>query len=289
MIGFDELGVKGWLGNQMFQYASLKGIASFCGYEYCIPPNDNTRCCNYLLFDIFKLSTLKNIGYIDQPTYIHKTSDTPGHTTASHFEESFMKECPDNVNISGFFQSEKYFKHISNLIREDFQFKDYIINECLPFISQFDKKPIFLHVRRGDYLKKSDHHNVLSIEYYERALEYFDSDVNVVVFSDDISWCREQKLFSTDRFFLSETSDRLPLTNYIKQNGYTEGALIPHFDLCLMTLCSGAIIANSSLSWWGSWLQEDTNKKIIAPQNWYGALNSHLSTKDLYPNEWVVI
>ena len=289
MIGFDELGVKGWLGNQMFQYASLKGIASFCGYEYCIPPNDATRSCNYLLFDLFKLSTLKNISYINKPTYIHKTSDIPGHSTSFHFENSFMEECPDNVNISGFFQSEKYFKHISDSIRKDFEFKDYILEECLSFISQFDKKPIFLHIRRGDYLKKSNHHNVLSIEYYERALQYFDDNTNVIVFSDDIEWCKKQKLFSSDRFFLSETTDRLPLTNYIRQNGYTQGALVPHFDLCLMSLCSGAIIANSSFSWWGAWIQDDQNKKVIAPNKWYGPLNSHLIIKDLCPDDWIII
>ena len=122
MIGFDELGSKGWLGNQMFQYASLRGIASHQGYDFCIPPNDGTRNTNYLLHDIFTLSGVKNIGYVGG-LYKHPTSDDICHSTTFHFNEQFFNECPDNVNISGFYQSEKWFKHIEEEIRNDFILK----------------------------------------------------------------------------------------------------------------------------------------------------------------------
>jgi hypothetical protein len=289
MIGFNELGLKGWLGNQMFQYSGLKGIAGYNGYEYTIPPNDDSRHCNYLLFDVFKLTTLKNVGYINKPTYVHETSDDSCHTTSFHYSEKFMKECPDDVNISGFFQSEKFFKHVSDSIRKDFEFKTHIMDECIPFIQTFEVSPIFIHVRRSDYLRKTEHHKVLSIDYYANALKYFDDNTPVLIFSDDISWCEKQSLFSSDRFFISKTDERLPLNKWIRDQGYNSGTLIPYYDLCLMTLCSGAIIANSSLSWWGAWLQKDPTKKIIAPKDWFGPLNLHLITEDLFPDEWITI
>ena len=74
MIGFDELGSKGWLGNQMFQYAALRGIAANRGYDFCIPPDDETRLTNYELHNTFKLKSVKNLGYIGglykHPTYV---------------------------------------------------------------------------------------------------------------------------------------------------------------------------------------------------------------------------
>ena len=88
-----------------------------------------------------------------------------------------------------------------------------------------------LHIRRGDYLINSDHHN-LSLKYYEKALEQFDDDRQVIIFSDDPEWCMEQELFSDDRFIVSEG------------NG-------PYHDLFMMTQCSDFIISNSTFSWWG--------------------------------------
>ena len=240
MIGFDELGDKGWLGNQMFQYASLRGIAAHNGYEFCIPPQNEGRT-NYLLHDIFNLTSAKNVGYIGG-LYKHSTSDDVCHSTTFHFNEKFFNECPDNVNISGFYQSEKWFKDIEDEVRNDFTFKDEILSVCESFIKQFDSAPFFVHVRRGDFVKRPDYHFNLPMEYFEESISKFDRDISVLVFSDDIEWCKEQEIFKSDRFNFSETSDRLPLTNFLKAQ-YTESALIPYFDLCLMTLCNGGIIS----------------------------------------------
>ena len=78
-----------------------------------------------------------------------------------------------------------------------------------------------------------------------------------------------------DRFHFSDSSHDV----------FSDGASIPYVDLCLMSLCGGGIIANSSLSWWGAWLQNDTGK-IIAPDPWYGSKNAHLDTSDLIPERW---
>ena len=90
----------------------------------------------------------------------------------------------DHVDIRGYFQTEKYFKHIEGEIREDFTFKDEILDPCKAMISGVDN-PIALHVRRTDYVTNSANHPPCTLEYYEEALKKFDNDRNVIVFSDD--------------------------------------------------------------------------------------------------------
>ena len=284
MISFDELGNKGWIGNTMFQYAALRGIAAHRGYDFVVPPNDQSRTCNYLLHDVFELSSVKYNGYMGG-LYRHKTSDDMCHSTTFHFNQEFYDECPDNVNISGFYQSEKWFKNIENSIRKDFNFKDYILEPCQEMISSFDVTPIFLHVRRGDYVKRPEYHFNLDITYFKKALSLF-SNEPVLVFSDDIEWCRDQQLFQSDRFHFSETEDRLPMSSFVSNQGYKEGALTPEFDLCLMTLCDGAIISNSSYSWWGAWLQSRTRKVVCPDVNkWAGPKNT-VDYRDIIVNGW---
>jgi len=73
------------------------------------------------------------------------------------------------------------------------------------------------------------------------------------------------------------------------EDKYDDGALVPYVDLCLMSLCSHAIIANNSMSWWGAWLRSNPNKKVIEPKMWFGPAYSHNNTKDLYCEDWKVI
>ena len=100
----------------------------------------------------------------------------------------------------------------------------------------------------------------------------------VVVFSDSPEWVKEQEFFSGDRFLISEPQDK-----------YADGSFTPYADLCLMSLCSHALIANSSLSWWGAWLINNPNKKVIAPKMWFGPAYSDKDTKDLYCPDWIVL
>jgi len=286
MIGFDELGRKGWLGNQMFQYAALRGIAAHRGFDFCIPPNDSTRVTNYLLHDIFMLPSVNNVGYIGG-LYRHPSSDDGCHSTTFNFNQEFFDECPDDVNISGFFQSEKWFKHIKDDLKKDFQFKEEISSVCKSFLETFDQTPIFIHVRRGDYVKRPEYHYNLSIEYFEEGLSYFDNDVPVLIFSDDVEWCKEQSLFDSDRFNISETVDRLPLNSFLSSQNYSEGALVPYYDMCFMTMCNGGIISNSSFGWWGAWLQDNRTRDIVCPDKtkWAGPKNT-VDYSDVIVEEW---
>jgi hypothetical protein len=285
MIGYDFIGRHGRLGNQMFQYAALKGIAANRNFEYSIPPQDssNVQIDNYGLLECFKLKTNKNIGYLNHNNFIQESF--------FHFDEKLFNECPDNCNLYGYFQSEKYFKHIENDIREDFEFQSNWIEPCLSFMEDFnDQEVIFLHVRRGDpnltdrrgfkwaYVNLQDQHPVQTLEYYEESLKQFPKNMPVLVFSDSIEWCKKQEFFKPDRFMFSESTEK-----------YGDGALVPYIDLCLMSLCSHAIIANSSMSWWGSWLIKNPDKKIIAPKKWFGNAYTQNNTKDLYCAEWIIL
>jgi hypothetical protein len=254
MIGFNHLGKLGRFGNQMFQYAALKGIAANKGYDFCIPSSSNQqKSYEHQLFIPFNLDVnVKELNgqYITDELFC--------------FNKDIFDNCPDNISLIGYFQTEKYFKHIKEEIKKDFAFKTSIYDVCKEIIDTI-KSPIALHIRRTDYLTDPNH-NALSMEYYEEALKKFDSSREVVIFSDDTDWCSKQEIFAEDRFLISDGQDT-------------------YHDMCLMTLCEDHIIANSSFSWWGAWLAE--GNKVIAPSKWFDGGNlSYLNTKDLIPEEW---
>jgi hypothetical protein len=148
MLAFNHLGQLGRLGNQMFQYASLRGIAARRGYDFGIPPSDfNNEWSSHQLFEVFDLPFLpkQNIKYLDMgqaPVVQEKHF---------HFDEVLLNQCPNDVSLLGYFQSEKYFKHIEDSIKEDFTFRSHILEPCKEIFESFDN-PVSLHVRRTDYL-----------------------------------------------------------------------------------------------------------------------------------------
>jgi hypothetical protein len=268
MLAFNYLGQLGRLGNQMFQYASLRGIARRRGYDFCIPNHNQIFKDPYgfdlkieLFYPFEMLHVLpRNIKLLDR-----------GYAPVAeekhfHFDENLFNMCPDEISLAGFFQSEKYFKHIEDEIRTDFSFKNEILEPCKEMMESIGEA-ISIHVRRTDYLQNPNH-TALGLNYYETALSKMDASLPVFVFSDDIEWCKSQELFSDDRFMVSESGDQ-------------------YIDLCLMSLCSHHIIANSSFSWWGAWLSESDD--VVAPQKWFGENNTDKDTKDLIPERWVRI
>ena len=137
MIGFNHLGRHGRLGNQMFQYAGLRGIAAKHGYEFCIPPSDfQDQWMDHQLFEAFKLPGLTNIAVCPGP-YVQEEH--------FHFDQNLFDRMPDGHNVYGYLQSEKWFKHIESEIREDFEFKNNIKEPCQEMIGSVDR-PIALRV-----------------------------------------------------------------------------------------------------------------------------------------------
>ena len=268
MLAFNHLGRLGRLGNQMFQYASLRGIARNRGYDFCIP-NHNQVVKDPYGFDL-KIELFYPFKMLYVLPHNIKLLDRGYAPVAEekhfHFDEILFNMCPDEITLAGFFQSEKYFAHIADEIRVDFSFKDEILEPCKEMMGSVGEA-ISLHIRRTDYLQNPNH-TALDLNYYEEALKNFDTSLPVIIFSDDIEWCREQEIFSDERFMLSESGDQ-------------------YVDLCLMSLCKHHIIANSSFSWWGAWLSN--SNQVIAPINWFGETCKDKNTKDLIPERWMRI
>ena len=266
MIGLNYLGKMGQLGNQMFQYAALKGIARNRGLDFIIPNHSEAiqdSLGNTLRIELFEPFNIKsnNYGFIKTNEYVQEAH--------FHFDEDLYNNCPDNSCIVGYFQSPKYFLNIREEIIKDFKFKKEIVDECKSILKQFDN-PIALHIRRGDFLINSANHHNLPMSYYENALDRFDDDRQVVIFSDDPEWCFEQELFNDDRFLVSQSNS-------------------PYHDLYLMTQCADFIIANSTYSWWGAWLCMNPFKEVIYPNRWFGPNNANKSTIDLFPRSWRIL
>ena len=258
MIGFDRLGKNGRFGNQMFQYAALKGIARKNNYDFCIPSGPEAEMDFYdeenqhkllIAFEMPDANIADNFSgkHVQENTYT--------------FDKDLFENCQDNVSLHGFFQTEKYFKHIEDEIRKDFTFKKDWLQPCKECIE--DNEYIGLHIRRTDYVQKQNYHPLCTLEYYEKALKKL-PDTKVIIVSDDPEWCENQSLFESDRFLVSGSKNNI-------------------IDMCILSLCKYHIIANSSFSWWGAWLAE--SQKVIAPKIWFGS-QANLDESDIVPENW---
>ena len=267
MITFEGLGYFGRFGNQMFQYASGLGVAIKNNQSFGFPTQNSTvvqtgvlgydeRC---VLDDCFDLTCIRYDGSKDYRT---------GVDTSSQFNPQWFTVGAD-INMHGYFQDERYFKHCEDKIRNEFSFKEDIrakANENLKKIRSFpDEKLTSVHVRRGDYLKLSDVHPPCSLEYYKSAFDISSvlDETKFLVFSDDIEWCKEN--FTEHDMTFCSVND-----------SYTE--------MCMMTLCDHHIIANSSFSWWGAWLGHNKQKTVIAPKTWFADRDT-----DIQCNDWTLI
>lgn len=256
----------GRLGNQMFQYSALKGIARYHNYEFCIPPFEmfgeidtpvKNSDANLYSFSNIKQNIIKTTDYITSAE------------SSFRFDSDLFFNCKDSTNLYGYFQTEKYFKHIENEIRDDFQFNKSTSRMIDSYIQGMYGKSelISLHIRRGDYIKDSNFIS-LDLEYYQRALKLLNLNLPTIVFSDDPEWCEKQSIFADERFKILKTNNTMT-------------------DLCFMSKCHYHIIANSSYSWWGAWLSN--SKMVIAPQKWFSGSLSDWDTSDLYCPEWATI
>jgi hypothetical protein len=264
MITHKSIGYSGRLGNQMFQYAALKSLSLKTGYEFYLPNNTSVKqdgCFDFTnnkwisykldLLDCFNLKC--KFSNEIQPNIYQENS--------FNFEPEIFN-IKNNTSIEGYFQSYKYFDEYRDEILKEFAFVSSILNKCKQEISKYHN-PVSIHVRRGDYVNHPNYW-VITPEYIQGALEYFNDDEYIfLIFSDDIEWCKQ--IFPEGVIF-------------IEGNQFE--------DLCLMSLCKHNVICNSTFSWWGAYLNQNPNKKIIASSKWF---IEPKDMNDLYLNNWTII
>jgi len=176
-------------------------------------------------------------------------------------------EYKEDYEYIGYFQCDKYFKHRRNEIIELFKPDDDIEKKLINYNHLFNN--ISLHVRRGDYVKLyPELHIPQSIGYYKKSLSLLPKDLKVVIFSDDIEWCKNN--FIGDRYVFVDEID--------------------YISIYIMAKMKHHIISNSSFSWWGAWLSQHEDKIVITPKKWFGGsiLNQDIEMK-LIPDNWIRI
>jgi hypothetical protein len=277
MITFPHIGFIGRLGNQMFQYSALVGISKKHNLDYSLCKSDLEI---YKCFNIpTKISSYYNPKfsspngfYVDDNFFATLNIDSEDQyrkLLLTKFDNNFFDDNHNDKSIVAFFQNYNYFKNVENELRSHFRFKKHYLDVCNYYFKEtfLNQKVISLHIRRTDYLE-STVLNHLDFDYYEKALNRFDKTLPVLVFSDDVEWCEQQDFFNSERFAIIRTNNT-------------------YIDLCLMSMCDYHIIANSSFSWWGSWLAK--SKKTICPQQWFSEPYNELHSEGLTLPNWITL
>lgn len=280
MISFREIGHLGRIGNQLFQFASTLGIARLKGTDPVFPSENSHTTKETGPVDRStgnRLGTKLDIpeGFTVDPSFFIKGSEIK--TTQRYVESNFVYDrnielIPDNVDLFGYFQSEKYFKHVEDEVRRNLIFRDIYSSYADEFLRNLNQgihgsEKISVHIRRGDYLSLPGHHPVCSLEYYHEAMNLFVPDSTFIVFSDDIKWAKDN--IKGQSVIFVEDGDQFK-------------------EMCLMSKCDHHIIANSSYSWWGAWLNNKKDKKIVSPSRWFGELMEK-DPRDIYCEGWIKI
>jgi hypothetical protein len=292
--------LQGGLGNQMFQYAAARRLACQHGTKHKLDLAFFENKQYYCMPRIYELDKLhisakiaskreiaamkggsNNLFHIASPVFfkiLKKKAVTPMVFTEQGL--SFNREVlslPDNVYLQGYWQSEKYFQDIENIIRKEFAIKlkpDSINMQKSREIIKVNS--ISVHIRRGDYVANQEthqRHGTCSLEYYKNAVDILaahSKDPHFFVFSDDPVWAKMN--FKTD----------YPVVFFDHNSADTSFE-----DMRLMSLCRHNIIANSSFSWWGAWLNNNPDKIIIAPKKWFA--REGMNDTDIIPERWVKV
>jgi hypothetical protein len=258
--------LKGGLGNMLFQIAASNAFSIEKNTE-CSFPNFDEHI-RFLNNDNYYNSKLKHAE--EYKNFLNLSSKKPiGKINLYKYPFHYTNKIPneDEFWIDGFFQSEKYFNKYRNEIIELIKPTEEIQNYIKIKYSSYLTSSTSIHIRRGDYLNLSNHHPPQSLEYYMKCINDIAYD-NLLIFSDDIKWCKENIKLKNILFVENEKD---------------------YIELFLMSKCNINIISNSSFSWWGAWLNDNEDKKVYAPKNWFGKELSHIDISDIVPEKWIKV
>jgi len=282
------VGLSGGLGNQMFQYAAGRSLATRLGAPLVL---DLTWFCGQdareFVLDRFHINAALHTRY---PWLLRPGCAFLSRVTRRWFprimgvpvwRESYLgsygafEGLREPVYLEGYWQSEKYFLEASELLIQDFTLVEDMPAVCEVILHDMQSyDAICVHVRRGDYVSNpvaAETHGTLSIEYYKNGVAEICAELEkpkCYVFSDDPEWVRSNLSFDCSMVV-------------VDVNGPAQACL----DLMLMAGCKHFVIANSSLSWWGAWLGRFHQKQVIAPRRWF--LFNEKKTHDLLPDSWL--
>lgn len=269
--------LKGGLGNQMFQYATGMAVAKRNGVNLILDlssyENQSDKDTHRTFeLEAFALShtdtTLRPASLIERLT--RKVLGKLFPVDPYGFDRSVFSTSV----LDGFYQNERYFLGIREFILKEFTLKDESaqFKETVAFIHT--RPSVSLHVRRGDYVFNqfaSSFHGAMGIEYFKKAYDAITSrigmDFNLFIFTDDINWAEKNITMH-------------PKTYILSGNGFA-----PAEELILMSKCTHNIISNSTFSWWGAWLNQHTDKIVIAPRQW----TTDRQNPGILPSTWTKI
>ncbi len=280
--------LSGGIGNQMFQYAFGRNVANHLNTElklditeYEINKNRN--------FSLNFFNTEKNIAtkneirnFIPKNKFSKKIKYTLNSIIPLKWKKNINQEkiktkisfnnISDNTYIEGYWQNEFYFKNIKDIIKKEFTLKKSIIDKYKNIIHDIqNNNSVSIHIRCKDYLsnKHQKIYNNLSLDYYNNAVQNFKGNYKYFIFSDDINWVKNNLQLPYSKIFISQNNTK------------------DYEELILMSMCQNNIIANSTFSWWGAWLNKNKKKVVIAPKKWF--VDENINTNDLIPNNWIKI
>lgn len=270
--------LQGGLGNQMFEYAFGRAVALRNSAELALDLSQYEEDLQrrYML-DAFRIeariATPQEVAaFVGGNRFTRKLLSLLGSPRTIH-EPSFAfypraLEAKDPCYLDGYWQSEKYFADIVPTLRKEFALKESLSEEARKIAAKISEgTSVSIHVRRGDYA--GSQFELLGAGYYTRAIAKIQETVphpKYFIFSDDIAWARENL--------------PIPDPTFVSGRGLSDIE-----ELTLMSRCTHHIIANSSFSWWGAWLDPRSEKIVVAPEKWF-VLDVH-NTEDIVPESWV--
>lgn len=285
--------LKGGLGNQMFQYAAGRCLGQKQNTQVKVddaflkadPKGVYTK--RYFELDAFEADVQMADGPELAPFYRIINSrllrnlqqKLPFLFARRYYDEkqiafdpSFF-DLPQQTYIDGYFQSELYFHDIAGTIRNDFSFKGPVPAVCEAWLQKIKAaNSVSVHIRRGDYISNpadTTFHGTCPPGYYEAAVAHIaatEQNIELFIFSDDLDWCKKNLSFKQPMHFV----DTSPEAN--------------HWDMMLMSACRHQVIANSSFSWWGAWLNRHPGKIVVAPKAWFG--EARMNQNNIIPAHW---
>ncbi len=272
-VGYNIVRFIGGLGNQMFQYAFYRALQEK-GQKVKASIDSFTKYSKRS-FELPKVFPNVKLCYDEDMKYESYKNSLSFHelyqeTENGVYDAEVFKRT--DCSMSGYWQSEKYFENIKENIREELIFEPEEARLIkLAERIRSEKNSVSLHVRRGDYMETPEMYgNICTVEYYNRALKFVKEKLQnpiFYVFSDDLEW--------------TKNNIKIPNANYISDILFQDYQ--NWYDMFLMSCCHHNIIANSSFSWWGAWLNTNEDKVVISPNKWINGEH----TKDIWCSSWI--